>query len=141
MKRNIVSALFAIVLGAVFAVPASAQNFQADSKINVRSIQVANNTTATVVKATGGTVYSIEAFNNNTTLAYVKVYNAASATCGSGTPQARYMIPASASATLMSNANGDAYVNGVTVCVTTGYGDSDTGAPAATTYIVNVHYK
>lgn len=141
MKSRILAALLAVLMGGFF-VPAHAQStFQGDAKLNVKSIQVANNTTAIVVSANPATLYSVEAFNNSTVLAYVKVYNAATATCGSGTPQARYMIPASASATLMANINGDAYGAGLTICITTGFADSDTGAPAASEYIVNLHWK
>lgn len=119
--------------------------FTADSKIKVTSVIAANNTTAIVIKSTGGTVYSVDAFANSTTLAYIKLYNATSATCGSGTPQARYLIPFGASSSgggfNVSNINGDAYGAGIVMCITTGIADNDTGAPAATTYIVNVHYR
>lgn len=125
---------------------AHAQNtFLADAKVQVRSVIAANNTTAIVISATPGTVYSVDAFNNAGTIAYVKLYNAASATCGTGTPQARYMIPFGASSSgggfNVSNINGDAYGNGVVMCITTGIADADTTAPAASTYIVNVHFK
>ena len=119
--------------------------FAADSKIKVSSTIVANNTTAVVIKPTGGTLYSIDGFNNSTTIAYIKLYNATSATCGSGTPQARYMIPFGASSSgggfSISNINGDAYGLGIVMCVTTGIADNDTSAPSASTYIVNLHYK
>lgn len=136
-----------LVLGfMLLATVANAQNtFQADSKIKITSTIVANNTTAIVIKATGGTVYSVDAFNNGTTIAYVKLYNASTATCGSGTPQARYAIPFGTSSSgggfNVSNINGDAYANGITMCVTAGIADNDTTSPAASTYIVNVHYK
>ena len=137
-----------LVLGLLLLCPhlAFAQNtFLADAKIKVTSTIAANNTTAIVIKNTGGTVYSVDAFNNGTTIAYVKLYNSASATCGSGTPQARYAIPYGSSSSgggfNVSNINGDAYGVGITMCITTGIADSDTTAPAASTYIVNVHYK
>lgn len=136
-----------IVLGLLlFSSVAYAQNtFLADAKIKVTSVIAANNTTAIVIKATSGSVYSVDAFNNSTTLAYVKLYNASTATCGSGTPQARYMIPFGASSSgggfNVSNINGDAYGLGIVMCVTTGIADNDTGAPAASTFIVNVHWK
>lgn len=125
---------------------AQAQNtFLADAKIQVKSYISVNNTTAVVVKATGGTVYSIDGFNNGASLAYVKLYNATSATCGSGTPQARYMIPYGTSSSgggfNVSNINGDAYANGIVMCITTGVADNDTTAPAANQFIVNVHIK
>lgn len=141
MKKLLI--LLALLL---FPQLAEAQNtFLADAKIKVTSTIVANNTTAIVIKATSGNVYSVDAFNNGTTVAYVKLYNSATATCGSGTPQARYMIPYGASSSgggfNVSNINGDAYGVGIVMCVTAGIADNDTTAPAASTYIVNVHYK
>lgn len=113
------------------------------SNIALKSILVANNTTAVTIKASGGTVFKVEGFNNGATLAYIKLYNTATAVCGSGTPYARYLIPAAAANGVLSasNSNGDAYLNGIYLCVTTGYADNDTGAPGANTYIVNIHYK
>lgn len=125
---------------------AQAQNtFLADAKIQVKSNISVNNTTAVILKSTGGTVYSVDAFNNGASIAYVKLYNASSATCGSGTPQARYMIPYGTSSSgggfNVSNINGDAYANGIVMCITTGIADNDTTAPAANQFIVNVHLK
>jgi hypothetical protein len=140
MKRLLAIAI-ALFLGLL---PASSQ-FIADAKISVSSTIVANNTTAIVLSTRPAVVYQVDAYNNATTLAYVKLYDATTATCGSGTPKARYMIPFGASSSgggfVTPNINGDAYAFGVVMCVTTGIADSDTGAPAATTYIVNVHLK
>ena len=142
-RKAALAALFALL---AICSPVQAQHdFQAESQINVSSTIVANNTTAIVIKATAGTVYSIDGFNNTTVIAYVKLYNAATATCGSGTPQARYMIPFGTSSAgggfSISNINGDGYGLGITMCVTAGIADNDTSAPAASSYIVNVHYK
>lgn len=121
--------------------------FNAEAKIKITSTIAANNITAIVIKSTGGNVYSVDAFNNSTTIAYIKLYNAVSTsvTCGSGTPQARYMIPFGSSSSgggfNISNINGDSYGLGIVLCITTGIADNDTSAPAALTYIVNVHYK
>ena|SRR5258707_902154 len=125
---------------------ASAQQaFYADAKVKVVSTIVAANTTAIVLKSTPGIVYSIDAFNNGGSVIYVKLYNAASATCGSGTPQARYQIPFGATSSgggfNVSNINGDAYGNGITMCITGGFADADTTNPPATTAYVNVHFK
>lgn len=124
---------------------ASAQNFQADNSLSVYSEIVANNTTALQICKSACRIYQVDAFNNATTLAYIKLYNSATATCGTGTPQWRGMIPYGSSSSgggfALPNVNGDSYSNGAWICVTTGIADSDTGAPAATTYIVNVHYK
>ena len=112
---------------------------------NITSILVANNTTATVIKAGPGQVIAVEGYNNGTTQAYIKIYNATSATAGSGTPQARYFIPGGANANqalpLVSEPSSpDIYTTGITVIVTTGYADNDTGAPAASQFIVNIHW-
>lgn len=130
------------IYGAAFA----QAPFAADSKINVKSYISVNNTTAVTVKATSGAVYSVDAFSNNVTLAYVKLY-AEPVTCGSTTvlPTARYMIPYGASSSgggfNVSNINGDAYFSGIYMCITTGIANNDTGAPTADAYIVNVHFK
>lgn len=145
MKRYIyLASLFWLIL---FLSPAFSQGtFTADAKIKVSSTIAANNTTAITIKTSGGTVYSVDAFNNGGTIAYVKLYNASAApTCGSGTPFARYMIPFGASSSgggfNVSNINGDSYGLGIYMCITTGIADNDASAPAASTYIVNVHYK
>lgn len=131
----------ALLILLLLCLPAYAQS-PFPSNVAVKSTLVGNNTTAVAIKASGGTVFKIEGFNNGATLAYIKLYNTAGATCGSGTPYARYLIPAAANGVLSaSNSNGDAYLNGIYLCVTTGYADNDTSAPAATTYIVNIHYQ
>lgn len=145
MKRFLFNTFCALIVGfsAVYSLTAFAQTFQADSKVNVKSYIVANNTTAVVVKATSGALYTVEAFNNSATIAYIKLYDAATATCGSGTPVIRMMIPANTAGAgfISPNVNGTGFPGGLTMCVTTGIADADTGAPPATTYLVNVHYK
>lgn len=150
MKR-----IWAILALLLLTIPALAQDvFRGDSRISNTSTIVANNTTAIIISANASTIYTVEAFNNATTLAYIKLYNAGSTatgapalvTCGgSATPQWRGMIPFGTSSSGggfgLPNINGDAYPFGITMCITTGIADSDTGAPAASTYIVNVHWK
>ncbi len=128
-------------------VPVQAQQqhpFQADNSLSVSSELVPNNATPVVVRASYANMYGVGASNNGASVAYVKLYNAASlAACGTGTPQARYMIPAAAAGGLLIAplVNGDAYSFGIVMCVTTGIADSDATAPAASTYLVNVHWK
>ena len=122
------------------------QAFYADAKVAVKSYISVNNTTAVAVKTSPGTVYSVDAFNNGASVAYVKLYAAVLPfTCGTGTPLARYMIPYGASSSgggfNVSNINGDAYSTGIVMCITTGIADNDTGAPAANQFIVNVHMR
>lgn len=137
-----------LLIAALFLFPqlAQAQNtFLADAKIKVVSNIAVANTTAIVLKASAGNVYSIDAFNNGTSIAYVKLYDAPTATCGSGTPLARYMVPIGASSSgggfNVSNINGDAYGLGIAMCITGGIADTDTTSPAASSVIVNVHLK
>lgn len=113
--------------------------------LSISSTIVANNTTSVVVKAAPGLVYQVDAYANGTSSAYVKLYDALTATCGSGTPKARYLIPYGTSSTgggfIAPQVFGDLYTTGIVLCVTTGIADNDTGSPAASTFIVNVHYK
>ena len=53
------------------------------------------------LKASAGTLYGLQATTIQSTPVYVKFYNSASApTCGSGTPVARYMVPAASTANI-----------------------------------------
>jgi hypothetical protein len=104
---------------------------------------VPNNTTAVVVKASAGQVYSVRVTNNSATIAYLKLYNATSATAGSGTPVDTILIPASTSGAgiIVNVPIGIVFNAGITFIVTTGYADADTTAPAASAYIVTVLYR
>lgn len=136
-----------LVLGLFLLFPrlALADQFQADYNIKLISVIAANNTTAIPIKATAGTVYSIDAFNNGASIVYVKLYNSATAVCGQGTPYARYLIPFGASSSgggfTAPMTNGDAYYSGISMCITGGIADNDTTAPPSSTAIVNIHYK
>lgn len=108
---------------------------------------VANNTIAVVVKSGAGTLYGAQLYGIGAAPAYLKIYNATSATCGSGTPVKRLMIPAAGTAANGNGSNinfgssGVAFGTGITYCVTTGIADADTAAPAAATFLVNLDWK
>lgn len=105
---------------------------------------IPNNTTAIVVKASAGQVYGIRATNNSANIAYVKLYDATSATAGVGTPVDTLMIPAASAGgagVLDKSDIGWPHATGITYIVTTGIADNDTTAPAASAYIVTVSYK
>lgn len=106
---------------------------------------IPNNVTAIVVKASAGQLYKIRATNNSATIAYIKLYDAASATAGAGTIVDTIMIPAaSAGGAGVADFYSDfgvPHTTGITYCVTTGIADADTTAPAASAYIVTVFYK
>src|SRR5882672_7192179 len=65
---------------------------------NTSGAVVPNNTTAVVLKASPGTLYGAQLYGIGAAPAYLKIYNATSATCGSGTPVKRLMIPAASTA-------------------------------------------
>lgn len=105
-----------------------------------------NNTTAVVVKASAGTLFGVQLGNIGSSTAYLKIYNATSATCGSGTPVKRLIIPKAATAADGAGSNvtfgsGLAMSTGITYCVTTGITDADTTAAAANTVLINVDYE
>jgi hypothetical protein len=114
---------------------------------NTKSIQAANNTTSIAVCSAACTLYGVYVQNNSATIAYLKLYNVAqgSQTCGSGTPADRIMIPANASGAgaviPIAGGLGAAYSTALSVCITTGIGDSDTTAPAASAYQVSLYTK
>jgi hypothetical protein len=116
----------------------------ADPGASNYSLIAASGSNATNVKASAGTVFDIQVSNNSATIAYLKLYNSASApTCGSGTPVARYLVPAS-TAGAGSNVSfpvGKTFSSGIGFCLTTGIADADTGSVAATTYLINITYK
>jgi len=106
----------------------------------VSSAIAPNNTAAVVIKASPGQILSVHAFNSGTIPAFLKIYNAASATCGSGTPAVRWMIPA-ASGFVLVDPKGLNFSTGITYCLTLAISDADTTAPAASTYLVNVGFQ
>lgn len=106
-----------------------------------------NNTTAVVVKASAGTLLGIQAYNIGAGPAYLKIYNATSATCGSGTPVKRLLIPKAGTAAdgagnnITFTATGVNFATGITYCITTGIADNDATAAATNTVLVNVDYQ
>lgn len=107
----------------------------------------ANNTTAVVVKASAGTIFGMQLGNIGSVPAYLKIYNATSATCGSGTPIKRLIIPKAGTAADGGGSNipipatGISLSTGITYCVTGGIADNDTTAPAASTVLINIDFK
>ena len=107
---------------------------------------VANNTTAVVVKSAAGTLYSLDIDGIGSTTLWVKFYDATSATCGSGTPKYRYLLPANSTATNGAGhavplpPQGITFATGITYCATTGIADTDATAPAAASFVINGSY-
>lgn len=101
------------------------------------------------VKATAGCLYKIRATNRTTSARYLKLYNAtaASTTVGTTTPLDTIVLPAGGSADLATVVTesfgglGLTFSTALSMAVTTGFADNDTGAPGANDVIVSAYYK
>lgn len=98
-------------------------------------------TNATVIKASQGNVYNIEAFNNGAAAAYLKFYNSStSPTVGTTTTTKVLMIPAGGGLTLNS-VNGIQFSAGISFSIVTNLVDTDATAIAINQVSVNIDYK
>jgi len=97
------------------------------------------------VKATAGQVYGFYFHNAATTARYLKFYNATAATVvvGTTTPVLTLPLPFVSSGGVggwISLGPGIAFGTAITVAVTTGLADADTGAPGANDVQINILY-
>lgn len=94
-------------------------------------LQSAATTNATSVKATAGQVYAIEVGNNHATnVAYLKLYNKASApTVGTDTPVETILLPPRVPRDIVFDA-GAPFTTGIAYAITGAAGDADTTAVA-----------
>jgi opacity protein-like surface antigen len=126
---------------------ATAAHAQVAAPGNQFSEVVPNNTTGVLVAAGAHLVLGVQGTSLSATPTYVKLYDKLTApTCGTDTPTKRLMIPGASAGTIGAAINynftaGVRFVNGIGLCVTTGIGDSDTTAPAATTFTVNIDFN
>jgi hypothetical protein len=85
------------------------------------------------------------AMNTATATRFIKFYNAASGTYGTGTPVLTIALPGNTSDDIAgvfnSGSHGIEFTTGICVGAGTGVADNDTGAPAANDVIVNIFYK
>jgi len=118
---------------------------QTSGGLSVGRVISAATTNATSIKASAGQLYSFQAFNNTATIAYLKVYNKASApTVGTDTPIITMGIPANTSGagfTQDTGGMGIAFSTGIAIAITGGITDADTTATAANAVVVNLFYK
>ena len=97
--------------------------------------------TGDVVKASPAVVTGGDFFNNHATDArFVKLYNKATAPDETDTPKRTYRVPAKGGVTF-SKAIGVKFSLGLSVRVTTGVADNDTGAPGANDVIINLDWE
>lgn len=95
---------------------------------------------STLVKASQGNVYSVQACATVATQKFVRLYNKATApTCGTDTPVLRYTVPASG-CVVHDFPVGDLFPLGIGYCITNLAPDSDATAVAASDVLLNVSY-
>lgn len=110
-------------------------------------IVAANSNNSTSLKATAGTIYSIQLGGIGAAPAYLKFYDKASApTCQSDTIVSQFIIPAASTAANGGGSNislpvGKSFTAGIAFCVVTGIADNDNTSVAAATFIINIDYK
>jgi hypothetical protein len=98
------------------------------------------------VKASAGTIYAGWVTNLATSTRYLKFYNATAAnvTVGTTTPVITIPIPGNSSddisAVLSAGGLGIKFDTAISVAVTTGLADNDTGAPSANDFVCNLFY-
>lgn len=98
------------------------------------------------VKGTAGQIYGGWVCNRSTAVLYLKFYNdtAANVVVGTTVPVLTVPIPGNATDDTMAilglGGHGIAFSTAITVAVTTGLADNDTGAPGANDFIANLFY-
>lgn len=98
-------------------------------------------TNATSVKASAGTVYGIQVYNTGAAVAFLKIYNKASApTVGTDTPVKTIGIPAAGGSNLPITDIGIALGTGIAFAITGLNTVADTTAVAANQVTVNIDY-
>jgi hypothetical protein len=111
------------------------------------TVQPAASDNHAVIKNGAGTVYSIDGFSNAANINYVRLYDAGTGFNGCNSATGLLwagMIPGSTSVggfTKEFGPVGRAFTTGLSICVTGGYGNTDTTNASATQSYVNVGYK
>ena len=103
-----------------------------------------DNGTLTVVKNAAGQLYGWDITNTGTVTVFVKFYDAASGTLGTGTPVMTIGIPGNASDDTLSSkalAYGITFATGICVGAGTGVADADNTDPGANAVVANIYYK
>ena len=102
-------------------------------------------TNANNLKASAGSIGSIQVFNNSGTIGYLKLFNKASSpTVGTDTPVKNILIPANNQGTGAVIPLGDSAVSfslGISFAVTGGIALLDATATAANVFSINIDYK
>jgi hypothetical protein len=127
-------------IGNVGAFPTPATN----GALSWYNLQPTASTNANNIKASAGVVYNVAAFNNSATINYLRLYNVSGApTCTSATNLVyQQIIPATTvAAAVVDIPLGITFSTGIGICVTAGYGGTDSTVATASALLVNVGYK
>lgn len=104
-----------------------------------------DNGTLTVVKNSAGQLYGYTITNTSVVTVFVKFYDAASGTLGTGTPVLTIGIPGNATDDTMAMQSfgglGIAFATGICVGAGTGVADNDNTDPGTNAVVANIYYK
>jgi hypothetical protein len=100
----------------------------------------ASNQDAAAIKGSAGQIYGYSFFNTTASARYVKLYNVASGATSASTPIFRALVPAGGGANV-DIPMGIICNTGISIRLTTGAADSDTGSCSANDVLANVWYK
>ncbi len=101
----------------------------------------AANQDAAAIKASAGQLYGYSLFNTTSSARYVKLYNLASGATSASTPFMRIYLPPTGGANMPVGDSGVAMGTGISIRLTTGAADNDTGACSANDVLANIIYK
>lgn len=102
-----------------------------------------SSTNSTVVKASAGQVFSIQAFNKSSSIRYLKLYNKATSPDETDTPVKVLVIPASTDGAglILDQPQGLAFSTGIAYRVTGGIANNDTTSTSANDGTISLDYK
>ena len=127
--------------GASNAVNATPVTYATNATTTV-SLNSAANTNATLVKASAGIIYTIQANNTTASAKYLRLYNLTTApTVGTSTPVMVITIPASSSIDLAIGAVGLKFATGISYAITNAAAYLDATAVAAGDVQVLINYQ
>lgn len=104
----------------------------------------ANTTNATNVKSSAGNLWNVQAFNNSSTIYYLKLFDKASApNLGTDVPIKTLLIPHNSgdgAGFILPADNAFSFANGISFAITGGIADNDSSACAANAVVINFDY-
>ncbi len=129
------------LLGIISSSSAAVLTPTIDQGLSQHRLISAATTNATVVKASQGNIYNIQAFNNGVAAAYLKFYNiATSPTVGTTTTVKVLMLPPGGGLTVDSSA-GIQFATGISYSIVTNLVDTDATAIAINQVAVNIDFR